>query len=67
MSRLTLLVREQSGFAARFYSGLPGSAWKHRLLSLPLYLVEQWKHIPAQLLESPFLDKNVFMTIILVD
>jgi predicted AAA+ superfamily ATPase len=57
------MEQKKSHFAVRFYTGLPGvtevtsslpgSNWKYRLLSLPLYLVEQWKRISARLLESP--------------
>ena len=57
------MEQKKSHFALRFNAGLPsvtevtsslpGSHWRYRLLSLPLYLLEQWKRISAQLLGDP--------------
>ena len=56
------MKQKQSRFALRFNieppsvvqatTSMPGSNWKYRLLSLPLYLVEQWKRICTQELKT---------------
>jgi predicted AAA+ superfamily ATPase len=53
------MEQKRSYFAVRFYAGalqlsdvkssLAGSTWKYQLLSLPLYLVEQWKRLSARI------------------
>lgn len=57
------MEQKRCKFAIRFYTGplsvtevkssLPGSKWNYKLLSLPLYFIEQWKRLAAQIVSSP--------------